>query len=118
MTASTRIVITNAPPDAERPVEICEHKNAVAHVGKLYDVLAFEMADAIARSHPAIEDVSVQILSTIGALVTEPSLVAIHLRTADAGHAVEDSARQAAMRVLEEIDRLPHRLLQGEYTLY
>ncbi len=100
-------------------LEAAAGKNAVAHVGKIYNALAFEVAQAIARADTAIVDVSVQILSTIGDPVATPSMVAITLRVPDgADPNLERNARAIAENELGRIGELSSRILRGEIRLF
>lgn len=106
-------------PQRTMSLEAAAGKNAVAHVGKLYNVLAFEAARAIARAEPSIDEVSVQILSTIGRPVSQPALVAIDLRTRGSGDArCERIARDIVQAQLGRIGDLSMRLIRGEVPVF
>ena len=106
-------------PQRTMSLEAAAGKNAVAHVGKLYNVLAFELARAIVRAEPSVADVSVQILSTIGQPIAQPSLVAIEMRTRGADNERLDYvAREIAKGELGRIDGLSMRLIRGETPVF
>jgi len=63
-------------------LEAAAGKNPVAHVGKLYNVLAQEIAQAVCEEIESIDEASVQILSTIGKPVNEPQLISIQVVSA------------------------------------
>jgi len=89
-----------------RPVslEAAAGKNPVTHVGKIYNVVAQRIAQALVDDIPAIAQADCLLVSKIGTPVTSPALVQIKLAT-------RDGAPAAALRKrIEEItaDRLAY----------
>jgi len=106
-------------PQRTMSLEATAGKNSAAHVGKLYNLLAFDIATAIVREHPNVRDASVQLLSTIGRPANEPVVVAITLQTEQFYDvALEDSARQIAQSLLGQIDALTARLVAGTARVF
>jgi S-adenosylmethionine synthetase len=106
-------------PQRTMSLEATAGKNSAAHVGKLYNLLAFEIATAIVREHPEVCDASVQLLSTIGRWADEPSVVAIVLRTEQAGNAgLEASAQRIAASLLGQLAALTERLVEGSTRVF
>ena len=106
-------------PRRTMSLEAAAGKNAVAHVGKLYNVLALEVARAIIRAEPSIVEASVQLLSTIGRPVSQPALVAIDLRTREPGDArCEQIARDIVRAELNRVGELSMRLIRGELPVF
>ncbi|HZO83440.1 MAG TPA: methionine adenosyltransferase [Candidatus Binataceae bacterium] len=102
-------------PYRRMSLEAAAGKNPVAHIGKLYNVLAAEIAAAICAEVEGVTEASVQILSTIGRPVAEPQLIAIELATAHGLSArFRGSAEGVARSCLGRIDRLSERLIRGE----
>lgn len=64
-------------PSRTMSLEAAAGKNPVSHVGKLYNVLALEMARALRVNIPELCEVSVQLLSAIGEPVDRPLLVGL-----------------------------------------
>jgi len=60
-------------------------KNPVSHVGKLYNVLATRIANAVAAEVPGVIDAQCFLLSRIGRPVTEPQIADVSVRLADPG---------------------------------
>jgi S-adenosylmethionine synthetase len=58
-------------------------KNPVSHVGKLYNLGAGLMANALVQALPAVTEVGIALVSQIGKPITEPQLVDIQVRTAE-----------------------------------
>ena len=100
-------------------LEAAAGKNPVAHVGKLYNVLAHEMAKAICAEVEGIDEASVQILSTIGRPVNEPQLVAIQALSAEA--LVREKTKRVetvAHGYLDRIEEISNRLITGELNVF
>lgn len=100
-------------------LEAAAGKNPVAHVGKIYNVLAVEMARAISTEVDGVTGASVQILSTIGKPVAEPQLVAIEV-VARKGIDGQTKAqiKDVARSCLERIDQISERLIRGEMPVF
>lgn len=106
-------------PQRTMSLEATAGKNSAAHVGKLYNLLAFDIAAAIVHEHPEVRDASVQLLSTIGRPADEPAVVAIALQTdhpCDA--ALEVSVRRIAALLLGRINLLTERLVEGSIRVF
>jgi S-adenosylmethionine synthetase len=94
-------------------------KNPVAHVGKLYNVLAREIAQHIYERIDGIRDVSIQIVSAIGRPIAQPQLVAIEIAAAKGP--LRTLRRQIHGVVSEEFERLEQitgQLVRGEMPLF
>lgn len=95
-------------------------KNPWSHVGKVYSMLAFELAAEIHREIPGIEHVAVWLVSRIGDPVAKPRLVAVEVDPAS-GNSVENCREAISDRVtnrLEDLTDFCLRLEQGAYTVY
>ncbi len=64
-------------------LEAVAGKNPVTHVGKIYNVLAREIAERLVATVPEIAAAQCMIASQIGAPVTEPTIVHARLATRD-----------------------------------
>jgi S-adenosylmethionine synthetase len=88
-------------------LEAVAGKNPVTHVGKLYNVVAREIAEALVAIIPDVAAAHCLIVSQIGAPVTNPALLHVRLRTrdelpiADLKHRVEEIA-------VNRLDHIPH----------
>lgn len=100
-------------------LEAAAGKNPVAHVGKLYNVLAMLMARDIHAALDGSAEVRVQLLSAIGRPIDDPQVAAIQIR-GESG--VSDNARRQARDITDEwlssIETVTHLILQGKATLY
>ncbi len=81
--------------------EAAAGKNPVSHVGKIYTVLAFQMASELYTRIPGIKEVYVWLLSQIGSPINEPKQVYVNIipgRKID-----EKSARRNVNLILDEL---------------
>lgn len=107
-------------PQRTMSLEATAGKNSAAHVGKLYNLLAFDIAGAIIHQHPQVTDASVQLLSTIGRPANDPAVVAITFRTVGSSRdaALDGSIRQIALAKLDRIEELTARLVEGAVSVF
>lgn len=70
-------------------------KNPVSHVGKLYNVLASRIAQALVEEVPGLQEAQCFLLSRIGRPITEPQIVDIGVRLAQPGELSAQAARIA-----------------------
>lgn len=96
-------------------LEAAAGKNPVTHVGKIYNLLASDVAARIVAELPEVRAAQLALVSRIGAPVREPAFVDLRLEMAD-GRPPE-SARQAALALihagLDDIPRLTGELIAG-----
>ena len=87
-------------------LEAAAGKNPVSHVGKIYNVLARDIAEAMIASIPEIESAHCLIVSRIGAPVTLPAVVQIKIATRED---VPVAALQARIEALvgDRLARVP-----------
>lgn len=106
-------------PGRAMSLEAAAGKNPVAHVGKLYNVLALLMARDIHARIEGLEEASVQLLARIGRPVDEPEVAAVEV--AAAGGLTEPMRRRIAEIVegwLDDPGRVTRMVLAEEVTLY
>ncbi len=91
-------------------LEAAAGKNPVNHIGKIYNLLATEMAMDIVKQCPSIIECNIAIMSQIGKRIDEPLNLNIELETEGASNF--ENARSKAQYVAESwLDRL------GEFTM-
>ncbi|MEY9724838.1 S-adenosylmethionine synthetase [Bradyrhizobium yuanmingense] len=61
-------------------LEAAAGKNPVSHVGKIYNLLAARVAEALVAELPGVNEAHCFMVSKIGAPVSEPALVQVKLR--------------------------------------
>ncbi|MEW5962467.1 MAG: methionine adenosyltransferase [Pseudomonadota bacterium] len=87
-------------------LEAVAGKNAITHVGKLYNAAADGLARALVAEVPGVSETECRLVSRIGTPIDRPQLVHLCLRTAD-GDLPPEIARQANEVAEREIARIP-----------
>jgi S-adenosylmethionine synthetase len=97
--------------------EAAAGKNPVAHVGKIYTVLAQVLAERILRTVGGLREVTVWLTSEIGRPVSSPRLAAVEvaLRRGISLKTVEPAVRRHVRDALAEIGPFCEALARGEY---
>jgi len=68
-------------PGRPMSMEAASGKNPINHVGKIYNILSFRIADKIVQDVPEVKQCEVQLLSQIGSPIDEPKMAYISLLT-------------------------------------
>lgn len=106
-------------PSRAMSLEAAAGKNPVAHVGKLYNLLAQEIARELATQLEHAEEVSVQILSAIGMPVDQPQLVSVEIVQNDAlTPAVKNKVKQIVSKQLDNIHALSLQAIEGKIRVF
>lgn len=105
-----------------RPVslEAAAGKNAISHAGKLYNVLALKLAQAIVAAVPEVWEANVLLLSQIGRPLDQPQVATAVVRTAD-GDVSDEMAREVTAVMdyqFETLDSLRDALVAGELRVF
>ncbi len=96
-------------PHRPMSLEAAAGKNPVAHVGKIYNVVARDIAEAIVAADVAIAAVHCLMVSRIGSPVTRPALVDIKLATRD-GLPIDQFNGLVEDIVADGLARIPQRI--------
>ncbi|MFQ5442847.1 MAG: methionine adenosyltransferase [Thermodesulfobacteriota bacterium] len=99
--------------------EAAAGKNPVSHVGKIYSILANNMAGEIHRRIDGIEEVYVWLLSQIGSPIDRPNEVYVRIIPAK-GFTMKEAEKRASAVVeefLSEIGVLTAELSRGEHPI-
>lgn len=100
-------------------LEAAAGKNPIAHVGKIYNVLAMEMARAICAEVDGVRYAAVKILSAIGKPITQPQLVAIEIATDNRpAPAVSGKIRKLVRSQLEHVGQISEKLVRAELRVF
>jgi len=99
--------------------EAAAGKNPVAHVGKIYTVLAQVLAERIHREVPALREATVWLTSEIGRPISSPRLavVEVSLKRGVSLGAVEQPVRWHVRQALANLKWFCAALAQGEYEV-
>jgi S-adenosylmethionine synthetase len=101
-------------------LEAAAGKNPVTHVGKIYNVIARDIAEALVATAPEVARAQCLMVSRIGAPVTRPAVVHIKLATRD-GFTPRQLTTQVEEMVADRLARIPSLLdafVAGEIELF
>lgn len=98
-------------------LEAAAGKNPVSHVGKIYSVLAFKIADEISQEYPDLRDVSISLLSRIGKPINEPEMAFIELIGSDV-ETKKSKAKYIVERNLENIEQLTKLIIDKKAMVF
>ncbi|MCX8174357.1 MAG: methionine adenosyltransferase [Thermoplasmata archaeon] len=102
-------------------LEASAGKNPVTHVGKLYNLLATDIAKEIVKANQdTVADAYVRILSQIGKPIDEPQIATVSLVMKDPKKfaSAEKDARAIAEEKLKNISSMTEKIYRGEYTVF
>lgn len=99
--------------------EAAAGKNPVAHVGKIYNVLAQVLAEDIYKKVPGLQDVTVWITSQIGKPISTPQTVAVEVTLARGAtlEAVRVPIRREVRLAFTHIQSFCKALTRGLYAV-
>ncbi|MEK7611268.1 MAG: methionine adenosyltransferase [Patescibacteria group bacterium] len=95
-------------------------KNAISHVGLIYNVLALTTAKRLVAEIPEVEEASVYLLSQIGSPVSEPLMAnaVVRLKDKQLRGKVENKIHEVVDRSLAEVHKVTRDILDGKITLF
>ena len=104
-------------PGRAMSLEAAAGKNPHSHVGKIYNVLAHQLAHRIAKKVPEAGNVTVRLLSAIGEPLDRPQAASVEI----SGRATEAVRQQVHALVEHEFDHLESllsTLAEGRHRVY
>jgi S-adenosylmethionine synthetase len=100
--------------------EAAAGKNPVSHVGKIYNVLTFKVAQHVYEEVPELEEVYIWLLSEIGRPIDQPAVAAAQVVLKDDNSSI-DKVRNRIVAILEyeleNIDNFCMELAQGKISI-
>ncbi|MHA1578365.1 MAG: methionine adenosyltransferase [Candidatus Freyarchaeota archaeon] len=99
-------------------LEATAGKNPVTHVGKTYNTAARRIADTLVKEEPRVENVSVYIVSQIGAPITEPQGINLEINMDGSINTVKSTAEAIAEEVLEDMPNIWKGFIKRKYELF
>jgi S-adenosylmethionine synthetase len=101
-------------------LEAAAGKNPVSHVGKIYNILATEMAKDIVKNYPQIKECNVALLSQIGRRIDDPSHTNISIAVEDKSELenMRSKARYIAESWLDRIREVTTDISLGKYNVF
>ncbi|MEM7818540.1 MAG: methionine adenosyltransferase [Candidatus Aenigmatarchaeota archaeon] len=99
--------------------EAAAGKNPVSHVGKIYNVLAYKLAEEIYEKVPDLKEVYIWLVSKIGAPIDQPTMVATQVILKEKTHLknVYKEIEETINERLDNIDKFCMDLAKGKYTV-
>jgi S-adenosylmethionine synthetase len=109
------VIALNRPSGSEAAAG----KNPVSHVGKIYNILSFRIAEEIHREVSGLNEVYVWLLSQIGQQVDMPKMASVQLVAENPGLAKEVSEQVVAVveRELDNLGSFIQDLIKGKYPV-
>ncbi len=98
-------------------LEAAAGKNSLAHVGKIYNLLAFLLAQEIYESGK-VEEVYVNLLSQIGEPVNKPQAVDIGVVNPASFSDLKNEIEEITSEKLEKVYHITQKLLRGCLTVF
>lgn len=102
-------------------MEAAAGKNPVTHVGKLYNLLSFDIAERLVKEHPGeVTEVWVRIVSQIGKPIDEPQAATAQIIPAKGANlkALEKAAEALIDEELEHIYKMTERIVEGKVRCF
>jgi len=100
--------------------EAAAGKNPVSHVGKIYNVLTYKIAQHVYEEVPEVEEVYIWLLSKIGSPVDQPAVAAsqVIMKGNNSLQKVRREISEVLNYELENIDKFCMELAQGKIQTY
>ncbi len=107
-------------PFRSTSLEAAAGKNPISHVGKVYNVLALEIARDIVARLPEIQEATVYLLSQIGKPLDQPLIAnaAIRVRSGQLTPGIQEAARAIVDEHLSNIHTVRRKIIAGEVSLF
>src|SRR5699024_3626012 len=107
-------------PNRSMSMEATSGKNPVNHIGKIYNLLATEIAETVVAEIDGIADLRVKLLSQIGRPIDQPHVADISVTTVagvEVGD-VEDEIHRITDRELADVTGLTERVIEGTVSTF
>ncbi len=102
-------------------MEAAAGKNPVTHVGKLYNLLAFEVADKIVREHEGnVKEVWIRFVSQIGKPVDQPQVASAQIIPAEGTHIgnFKSEVHGIVDEALANIHKMTEKIVAGKVRVF
>jgi len=109
------IIPLNRPTSSEAAAG----KNPVSHIGKIYNILSYKMAEKIYQEIPGIKEVYVWLLSEIGQPINQPKIASAQL-ILDSNvnfSSISKQVEEIIQTELSQIDRFCESLVKERYEI-
>lgn len=107
-------------PNRSMSMEATSGKNPVNHIGKIYNLLATQIAEQVVAEVDGIRDLRIRLLSQIGRPIDQPHVADAQLATED-GVAIADIEEEVTAiidRELADVTSITQRAIEGELSTF
>ena len=107
-------------PNRSMSMEATSGKNPVNHIGKIYNLLATQIAEQVVAEVDGIRDLRIRLLSQIGRPIDQPHVADAQLATED-GVAIADIEEEVTAiidRELADVTSITQRAIDGELSTF
>jgi S-adenosylmethionine synthetase len=107
-------------PGRPMSMEAASGKNPINHVGKIYNILSFRIADKIVQEIPEVKQAEVQLLSQIGSPIDHPRMCYMSVLTEkDQDFAgAQEQAREIADGMLANVKKVSEDVIHGKVRTF
>jgi len=107
-------------PNRSMSMEATSGKNPVNHIGKIYNVLATEVASEVIKEVDEIRDLRIRLLSQIGRPIDEPHVADAHVVTAEGVDVADIESEVAAIidAQLADVRSITDRIIEGDLRTF
>ncbi len=107
-------------PFRRMSLEAAAGKNPVNHIGKIYNVLAKEIANDIVALYPQVKECNVSIVSQIGRKIDDPKHLDVKISTEKREELdnIRKKVNDIAEQSLENIGYLTHEIISGKHSMF
>ena len=107
-------------PFRRMSLEAAAGKNPVNHIGKIYNVLAKEIANDIVTLYPQVRECNISIVSQIGKRIDDPKHLDVKISTEKREELdnIRKKVNDIAEQSLENIGYLTHEIISGKHGMF
>ncbi|MCL5428054.1 MAG: methionine adenosyltransferase [Candidatus Marsarchaeota archaeon] len=106
-------------PFRHMSLEAAAGKNPISHIGKIYNILATQLAQQVTGEYPAIKECDVAVLSQIGKPISEPHNLNLNIISGKSDfEKLSGKARYMVQGYLENIGELTRNIALGKYPTF
>ncbi|MDY6765759.1 MAG: methionine adenosyltransferase [Candidatus Nanohaloarchaea archaeon] len=106
-------------PKRSMSLEASSGKNPVAHIGKIYNIMAHHIAEEAVEEIDAVEEAHVKLLSQIGTRIDRPQIASVQVATSDGlSSDTEQEVEQLTAHWLDNAPEIMEQVIDGEITTF
>ncbi len=106
-------------PGREMSLEAASGKNPFNHIGKIYNLLAHELADDVAQEVDEVEEVGIKLLSQIGSPIDQPHVAAVNVHAEDGITSdIQYEAESIVDDGLADVTSITERIIRGDVSTF